>query len=368
VPWTENDVRWVAARLLPDLHDIYQDAARKGHAIRQLEAVRNEITAFYERSIALDRLTDKFKRAAGVVERVSSSIEADVDGILAREDQLTQKSKRVSSKHHGRLDSRSKNLDQLDAALNLLDNGDPDPLEGSGDGSKDGSGEKQPEEPASIKPVSLFAAPADSLLASQAGIDLIVTEEDGNQLYYTHHYQHFEWPEGASGPTVGIGYDCGYSKPGQIRQDWHGIISDASIEILVKAAGLTGQKAHAFVQQYGNSVTINWDQAMAEFMQRELPKWEALNRQALPNYDTLPADCAGALDSLSYNRGVIGYSADGPRYAEMRAIKDHMTNKQFKLIPREILGMRRLWPVGGDLWRRREHEAALFSQGIDPLK
>jgi hypothetical protein len=44
-----------------------------------------------------------------------------------------------------------------------------------------------------------------------------------------------------------------------------------------------------------------------------------------------------------------------------------MVNKRFTLIPREILSMRRLWPMGGDLWRRREHEAALFSQGLDHL-
>ena len=36
----------------------------------------------------------------------------------------------------------------------------------------------------------------------------------------------------------------------------------------------------------------------------------------------------------------------------------------FAKIPGEILAMRRLWPVGGDLWRRREHEAALFAKGL----
>jgi hypothetical protein len=118
------------------------------------------------------------------------------------------------------------------------------------------------------------------------------------------------------------------------------------------------------VQQYANSVTITWDQAMTEFMQRELPKWEDLNRKALPNYDLLPPDCAGALDSLSYNRGAGGYSLQGDRYTEMRNIRDHMARLQFALISGEILAMRRLWPVGGDLWRRREHEAHLFAQGL----
>ncbi|MET3908982.1 hypothetical protein ABID59_003328 [Bradyrhizobium sp. S3.3.6] len=69
------------------------------------------------------------------------------------------------------------------------------------------------------------------------------------------------------------------------------------------AAGLKGQAAAQFVHAHYASVTITWDQAMAEFMQRELPKWEAMNRAELPNYEALSGDCAGSLDSLSYNRG-----------------------------------------------------------------
>lgn len=200
--------------------------------------------------------------------------------------------------------------------------------------------------------------------ASQAGIDEIVTEEDSGQAYYTKHYVHFEWPAGASGPTVGIGYDCGYSTAEQIVKDWHGIIPDAMVEALVRAAGLKGANAAAFVRAHYASVTITWDQAMAEFMNRELPKWEAQCRAALPNYDLLPGDCAGAIDSLAYNRGAGGFHAAGDRYREMRAIHDHMAAKEFAKIPDEYLSMRRLWPEGGDLWRRRGHEAALFQKGL----
>jgi hypothetical protein len=45
-------------------------------------------------------------------------------------------------------------------------------------------------------------------------------------------------------------------------------------------------------------VTIRWDQAVAEFMRREPPKWEAECRAAPLNYDLLPGDCAGAMISL----------------------------------------------------------------------
>ncbi len=200
--------------------------------------------------------------------------------------------------------------------------------------------------------------------SSQDGIDLIVTEEDSGQLYYTRHYTHFEWPAGASGPTVGIGFDCGYSTSQQIHDTWAGIVSDDTVSALMRAAGLKGNAAREFVQSHGASITITWDQAMAEFMQRELPHWEALCRAALPNYGLLPGDCAGAIDSLAYNRGVEGFHALGDRYGEMRAIAKYMASRQFNLIPYQFYSMRRLWPYGGDLWRRRGHEAQLFERGL----
>lgn len=205
---------------------------------------------------------------------------------------------------------------------------------------------------------------APPLQTSQDGEDLIVTEEDGGQLYYQKHYTHYEWPEGASGPTIGIGYDCGYSTAKEIHDAWSGILPDAMVASLMRAAGLKGQAAAEFVREHRNSVTITWDQAMAEFDSRELPKWEDLCRKAIPNYGLLPGDCAGAIDSLAYNRGAGGFNATGDRYREMRSIRNFIASKQFNLVPAQYLSMRRLWPVGGDLWRRREHEAALFQRGL----
>src|ERR1700680_3653628 len=158
----------------------------------------------------------------------------------------------------------------------------------------------------------------DGLQASQAGIDEIVTEEDSGQIYYTAHYENFDFPGGASGPTVGIGFDCGYCTAAQITKAWTGIIPDAMVAALERAAGIKGSAAAQFVHNHAHTVTITWDQAMAEFMQRELPEWEAQCRAALPNYDLLPGDCAGAIDSLAYNRGAAGFHASGDRYREMQ--------------------------------------------------
>lgn len=202
--------------------------------------------------------------------------------------------------------------------------------------------------------------------SSQAAIDLMVTEEDSSQAYYVRHYQHFEWPAGASGPTAGIGYDCGYSTAAQIKADWTGFVSDQMVAALMRAAGLKGQVAHDFVQRYGASVTVTWDQAIAQFKAHELPKWEAMLARDLANTDLLSGDSYGALVSLIFNRGDGGFRSPGPRYLEMRAIRDHMAAKEFSKIPGEFLSMRRLWPPHQDLWNRRGHEAALFEKGLAP--
>lgn len=212
--------------------------------------------------------------------------------------------------------------------------------------------------------VNIAGKDTNGCRCSQAAIDLIVAEEIGSQAQYTRLYQHFSWPGGASGPTVGVGYDCGYVTSAQIRVDWTGIISDQMVLALVAAAGLKGEAGRAFVARHRETVTITYDQAMRQFMERELPKWETRVSQVLPNADLLNGDCFGALTSIADNRGTGGFISGEERFREMRTIRDYMSEKRFDLIPDQILAMRRLWPEGGDLWNRRTHEAALFRRGL----
>jgi hypothetical protein len=201
------------------------------------------------------------------------------------------------------------------------------------------------------------------LTISDDAFNLIVTEEDSDRAYYTRHYQHFDWPAGASGPTIGIGYDCGYVTASEARADWDGIVAAATISAIVAACGIRGEAAGAFVRAHGASVTIGWDQAIAEFRNREVPKWIGRVSASLTNLEKLSPDSLGALVSLAYNRG-CSFDLPGPRYAEMRAIKQYMAAQQFSKIPAEFLSMQRLWPRGGDLWKRRAHEATLYQKGL----
>ena len=199
--------------------------------------------------------------------------------------------------------------------------------------------------------------------SSQRAILLIVTEEDGDESYYLKCESHFSWPGGASGPTVGVGFDCGYSTAAEIAADWSPYIDASRVDILRTAAGITGSAAAQWVSVHRNSITISWQESLAQFSGCELPKWEGIVIAALPNTDKLSGDSFGALVSLTYNRGA-SYDLPGSRYTEMRNIKAHMAAQQFDLIPNEFLAMRRLWPRGGDLWNRRGHEAIMFRDGL----
>lgn len=82
----------------------------------------------------MDRLKEKLARAAGVAKRATDAIESDADKLIAREDELTQARLKAFKPHHDSLDSRARELDQLEDALKILDNGAP-PLPDTENGS-----------------------------------------------------------------------------------------------------------------------------------------------------------------------------------------------------------------------------------------
>jgi GH24 family phage-related lysozyme (muramidase) len=209
-----------------------------------------------------------------------------------------------------------------------------------------------------------IVAPAPSVIPADA-MTFVEDEEDGSPAYYLKTEQNWSWPGGVSGPTCAVGYDCGYVTEAELRADWSGIVTDATIASMLKGVGLKGTPAKAFVAAHRHEISITWDQATAEFTKAEVPKWLVRCRAVLPNFDDLPGDCQGALFSLTYNRGTGGYDDPGSRYLEMREIKAAMIAKNFAAIPAYIESMARIWPPStSDLARRRVHEAALFRQGL----
>lgn len=204
-----------------------------------------------------------------------------------------------------------------------------------------------------------------TLSISQAAEDLIIDEEVGSKATYISKYQHPEWPGGASGITIAIGYDLGYQSRDGIKGDWGGVVASGMVDAMESVDGLKGEAAHEALPRVRRSITITWDQAIMVFDGVDRPRWIEITAKALPNCDKLAPDCVGSLVSITYNRGA-SYSADGDRYREMRAIRALMISQQFDQIPAQIRSMKRLWNNG--LVGRREREAQLFERGLSIMK
>jgi hypothetical protein len=205
---------------------------------------------------------------------------------------------------------------------------------------------------------------------SQAAFDLIWQEETGGTAYYKATDEcSADYPGGASGVTIGGFYDCGYVSHDELRQDWGGKLPAKMLNALEDVIGITGPPARSHAHELHGTVTVPIDVAHDVFANREIPKWEAIVMRDLPHADQLSADSYGALVSLAMNRGDsfssprrAGDALD--RYREMRLIRSAMAAQDFKSIPGWLRSMKRLWAKDGDLYKRREHEAALFEKGL----
>jgi hypothetical protein len=201
---------------------------------------------------------------------------------------------------------------------------------------------------------------------SQKAIDLIVAFEVSSKDIYQRKYQGVTRPGGASGITIGIGYDVGYVSVANLKEDWAGYMSDSDIALLSRACGVTGSRANALLRPL-SSIRIPWDPAYTQFLKNVVPVYVAATLNSLPNANVLSDDSLGALVSLVYNRGP-SFELSGDRYSEMRAIKRLCIIKSFKTIGDQIEHMSRLWttPDVIGVARRRHLEKLLYNEGNPP--
>jgi GH24 family phage-related lysozyme (muramidase) len=203
-----------------------------------------------------------------------------------------------------------------------------------------------------------------SLTISRTGMEQLVQHEIVSKTYYNRFLKKPIWPGGASGVTIGIGYDLGYNRVAQIRKDWRGKIADADLEKLTKVSGLKGENAKKALGQV-KSVSISFDGATQVFSESTLPRYAASTRKAYPGIELLLPDAQSALLSLVYNRGA---SMSGSRRKEMAAIKPLVERQDYPAIAQQIINMKRLWEGKGlaGLLKRRDEEAELvLNAGTD---
>lgn len=198
-------------------------------------------------------------------------------------------------------------------------------------------------------------------LSAKARELLLKYEVGGGKEYYEKYLSKFTWPGGASGPTIGIGIDCAYYKPEELRLIFS-FLPENQVELICKAFGKTGEAGKIYTKTLrAAGIQVGWNEAVKIFEEITWVKFSNLAEKVFPGLDKLCLNAYGAIVSLVFNRGG---SLNGASRLEMRNIKNLILNKDYKQIAGEVKKMKRLW-VGKDLdglLERRDAEADLIEQ------
>lgn len=196
-----------------------------------------------------------------------------------------------------------------------------------------------------------------SPLSNKAYNLILKYEVGGGSAYYNKALKHPCYPGGASGVTIGIGYDLGYNTKAQFANDWKSVISDKTFSRLEACLGAKGELAKQLVRNV-KDIEIDWESASVVFKKETLPRFIKETLKAFPNADTLHPDAFGALVSIVFNRGA---SVTGSSRVEMANIRALIPSKNYKKIAQEIRNMKRLWVGKGldGLLKRRDEEASI---------
>lgn len=222
-----------------------------------------------------------------------------------------------------------------------------------------------------VKPDAEAPSGHKGLVLSRRGIDKLIAFEISSESYYTAKLSAPTWPGGASGATIGIGYDLGYRTKAQIKADWSAHLPESQVAHLMSAANIRGADARGATQALKQAgVRVPLAAAMAVFSATTLPEFAALTLKTYPGTNKLPADAQSALVSLVYNRGA---KLTGNTRVEMANLAPLVKSGDLAGIAREISAMKRLW-VGKNLdglLKRRDDEAALVrgsNRAYDPAE
>lgn len=186
------------------------------------------------------------------------------------------------------------------------------------------------------------------IVISNRALDLTITEEITSPAFYNLKLISPVWPGGASGITAGIGYDFGHNTAPQISADWKYKLSEDTIRVLVRVAGLKGEAAKKALTSQVKAVKIPLDAAMEVFIAKTMPRYAALTVRAFPGVTELLPDAAGVIIDIVYNRGPrLNDSGskeikEGTR-SEMRCIAEAVKIKDYEAIATACDHMARLW-------------------------
>lgn len=197
--------------------------------------------------------------------------------------------------------------------------------------------------------------------------DFIASFEISSPAFYRKRLQAPCWPGGASGLTIGVGYDLRHASADEFQADWKDHIPAEVVDRLLPFCLLAEddpEKRKAAVKSLSD-IVIPIEAAMKVYNEVMIPIQTFRTERCFENTAELNDLCMGALVSLVFNRGPGLGAADSRR--EMRSIAAHMKARDFAKVPAEIRAMKRIWE-GQEKLRglctRRDREAALFEDGL----
>lgn len=188
--------------------------------------------------------------------------------------------------------------------------------------------------------------PAPALYTSQQGLNFIYNHEALAEVSNRLH-----WPRGASGVTLGAGYDMKERSAASVVADMQAIGLQPSIaQQISKAAGLANQAAAEFAEHYKTLVKLSRMQEM-QLLRHVVPRYESLVKRMI-NIDLLQHEF-DALVSFAYNPGghfrTVAHQLNQGHVADaMKTIRSVVTSKGV---------------VFRGLVRRRDHEVSLYLYG-----
>jgi len=207
-------------------------------------------------------------------------------------------------------------------------------------------------------PIPVESTPSSSSTVSDKAFKLILDYEvGGGESYYNKALKRPCWPGGASGITIGIGYDLGFNNLDQFTSDWKYQLTSDQFDRLKVHLGKMSTTAKGVVSSV-RDIEVPWTTALTVFKKSTLPRFIKETLSAFPGADKLHPDAFGALVSLVFNRGA---SVSGSSRVEMLNIRNLISSKNYKAIANEIQSMKRLWVGKGldGLLKRRDEEASL---------
>lgn len=180
------------------------------------------------------------------------------------------------------------------------------------------------------------------------------------------------WPKGASGLTIGMGYDLKYHTADELRRDWGGVLSPEQIQrleaytVTINKKGKRvppKKKPNKAALKATRDIEVRYKDAVKVFEDNIQPKWEATAYKVFPGLEHMDPYSKAAVVSMVYNRGGGLGKKKSLRRKHFMQIKEAVIKRDTRGIAATLRAMKAEHTNPANkkgLHRRREAEAKLI--------